>query len=252
MRANSPVWNQAVYWSLGEQLRGSNFRPLLHHEQHIPSKTFYHGSGTIALTEQSRTLCRQICPPRECASSQCKSRHDDDDDPSPCLHFSTSTRVWVTRALPSRGEKWTVEMNANTASWRNAAAGKKKWWMFDAVRETRNNVAEHHLARRPAIYLEWENFESPRGIFKGGGSVMKFIGRYSSIGRVRISLEYLTDFQVFVLGGRREGEEGEWFREPALKRDPHWNSCQLLKRLRRRQHATRSHYSSAPIIIFCI
>lgn len=253
MRANSPVWNQAVYWSLGEQLRGSNFRPLLHHEQHIPSKTFYHGSGTIALTEQSRTLCRQICPPRECASSQCKSRHDDDDDdPSPFLHFSTSTRVRVTRALPSRGEKWTVEMNANTASWRNAAAGKKKWWMFDAVRETRNNVAEHHLARRPAIYLEWENFESPRGIFKGGGSVMKFIGRYSSIGRVRISLEYLTDFQVFVLGGRREGEEGEWFREPALKRDPHWNSCQLLKRLRRRQHATRSHYSSAPIIIFCI
>lgn len=251
-RTREPVWNQAVYWSLGEQLRGSNFRPLLHHEQHIPSKTFYHGSGTIALTEQSRTLCRQICPPRECASSQCKSRHDDDDDPSPCLHFSTSTRVWVTRALPSRGEKWTVEMNANTASWRNAAAGKKKWWMFDAVRETRNNVAEHHLARRPAIYLEWENFESPRGIFKGGGSVMKFIGRYSSIGRVRISLEYLTDFQVFVLGGRREGEEGEWFREPALKRDPHWNSCQLLKRLRRRQHATRSHYSSAPIIIFCI
>lgn len=38
---------------------------------------------------------------------------------------------------------------------------------------------------------------------------MKFIGQYSSIGRVRISLEYLTDFQVFVLGGRREGEEGE-------------------------------------------
>lgn len=49
---------------------------------------------------------------------------------------------------------------------------------------------------------------------------MKFIGRYSSIGKVRIPpLEYLTDFQVFVLGGGRGG--GERFREPALKRDPH-------------------------------
>lgn len=40
---------------------------------------------------------------------------------------------------------------------------------------------------------------------------MKFIGRYSSIGRVRISLEYLTDFQVFVLGGRRgwKGKESD-------------------------------------------
>lgn len=40
---------------------------------------------------------------------------------------------------------------------------------------------------------------------------MKFIGRYSSIGRVRISLEYLTDFQVFVLDGRRgwEGKESD-------------------------------------------
>lgn len=32
--------SRVVYWSLGEQLRGSNFRALLHHEQHIPSKTF--------------------------------------------------------------------------------------------------------------------------------------------------------------------------------------------------------------------
>lgn len=40
---------------------------------------------------------------------------------------------------------------------------------------------------------------------------MKFIGRYSSIGRVWISLEYLTDFQVFVLDGRRgwEGKESD-------------------------------------------
>lgn len=32
--------SRVVYWSLGEQLRGSNFRALLHREQHIPSKTF--------------------------------------------------------------------------------------------------------------------------------------------------------------------------------------------------------------------
>lgn len=32
--------SRVVYWSLGEQLRGSNFRTLLHREQHIPSKTF--------------------------------------------------------------------------------------------------------------------------------------------------------------------------------------------------------------------